>query len=202
MIVYNIHPVNPQYRLLEAAARICKDKGGVAIYPTDTFYGIGACVVNVKAIEKISRMLRRDMNKPYSFICNSFSQMSRYVHLSNANFKLMKRYLPGPFTFILPATHPVTKKICPRRKSVGVRIPDCRVVLDFISLLEEPLANITIELPDNIPAVPESIREFFKNDADVMLDCGIIENTVQSTVVDLTRDEPVVVREGKGKWNE
>lgn len=201
MVVYNIHPINPQYRLLEAAARICKEEGGVAIYPTDTLYGMGACVVNVKAIEKISRILRRDMSKPYSFICNSFSQMSRYVQLSNVNFKIMKRYLPGPFTFILPATHPVTKKICPKRKTVGVRIPDCRVILDFISLLGEPLANITIELPEEIPHEPEYIRKFFKNDADVMLDAGIIENSEQSTVVDLTGDEPVVIREGKGKWN-
>ncbi|MCX7727484.1 MAG: L-threonylcarbamoyladenylate synthase [Chitinispirillaceae bacterium] len=201
MVVYNIHPVNPQYRLLEAAARICKEEGGVAIYPTDTFYGIGACVVNVKAIEKISRILRRDMSKPYSFICNSFSQMSRYVQLSNANFRIMKRYLPGPFTFILPATHPVTKKICPKRKTVGVRIPDCRVVLDFVSLLGEPLANITIELPEDIPAEPHSIRNFLKNDADVMLDAGVIEHSDQSTVVDLTGDEPVVIREGKGEWH-
>ena len=201
MIIYNVHPVNPQRRLLDSAAKILRDEGGIAVYPTDTVYGMGACVSNPKAIEKISRLLAKDKQRSFSFICSSFSQVSNYVHLSNAHFKLLKRYLPGPFTFILNATNLVPKKICPKRKTVGIRIPDCKVTRELVELLGEPLANTSINIPGDLVGDPEQIRPAVLNDVDVMLDAGIIDDPTESTVVDLTDNSPVVIREGKGVFS-
>ncbi len=202
MIIYNVHPVNPQRRCIEATARICKHEGGIAVYPTDTVYGMGVCLSNVKAVERISRLLHKDPGRLFSFICDDFSRMSRYVHISNAHFKLMKRYIPGPYTFILPATHLVPKKISPKRKTVGVRIPACPTVLELVAALGEPLANTSINIPGVLRGDPDEVRPAVLNEVDVMLDAGPLENPVGSTIVDLTVDEPVLVRLGKGEWNE
>ena len=202
MIIYNVHPVNPQRRLIESTARICKNEDGIAVYPTDTVYGMGTAVSNKKAIERIGRLLQKDTSRLFSFICSDFSQMSNYVHLSNAHFKLMKRYLPGPYTFILPATHLVPKKISPKRKTVGVRIPDCPTVIGLVTLLGEPLANTSINLPGVLRGDPDEVRPAVLNEVDVMLDAGPLDDPTGSTIVDLTTDEPVVLREGKGDWNE
>lgn len=198
MIIYNVHPVNPQRRFLDSAAKILRDEGGIAVYPTDTVYGMGACVSNPKAIEKISRLLAKDKQRSFTFICSSFSQISDYAHLPNAHFKLLKRYLPGPFTFILNATNLVPKKICPKRKTVGIRIPDCRVTCELVELLGEPLANTSINVPGNLVGDPEEIRPAVLNDVDVMLDAGVLYDPTESTIIDLTDNSPVVIREGKG----
>ncbi|MBN1759905.1 MAG: threonylcarbamoyl-AMP synthase [Chitinispirillaceae bacterium] len=202
MITYTVHPVNPQRRYIEATARICKYEGGIAVYPTDTVYGIGAALSNVKGIERIGRLLQKDNRRLFSFICSDFSQMSNYVHLSNAHFKLMKRYLPGPYTFILPATHLVPKKISPKRKTVGVRIPDCPTVIDLVTLLGEPLANTSVNLPGSFRGNPDEVRDAVLNEVDVMLDAGQLDDPTGSTIIDLTNDIPEVIRSGKGVWNE
>ena len=202
MIIYNIHPVNPQRRLIDSTARICKNEGGIAVYPTDTVYGMGVCLSNVKAVDRISRILHKDSKRLFSFICSDFSQMSEFVHLSNMHFKLMKRYLPGPYTFILPATRLVPKKIAPKRKTVGIRIPACRTVLDLVSVLGEPLANTSIGLPGGLRGNPDEVRPAVLNEVDVMLDAGSLENPTGSTIIDLTGEEPVLIRQGKGIWNE
>ncbi len=198
MIIYNVHPVNPQRRYLDSVVKILKDEGGIAVYPTDTVYGMGACVSNPNAIERISRLLAKDKQRSFTFICSSFSQISDYAHLSNAHFKLLKRYLPGPFTFILNATNLVPKKICPKRKTVGIRIPDCTVIRELVELLGEPLANTSINIPGELVGDPEQIRPAVLNDVDVMLDAGILDDPTESTVIDLTDSSPVVLREGKG----
>ena len=202
MIIYTIHPVSPQQRLIDATARICKNENGIAVYPTDTVYGMGACLSNSKAIERIRRILKKDSKRLFSFICNDFSQMSQYVRISNANFKLMKRYLPGPYTFILPSTNLVPKKIDPKRKTVGIRIPDSPTVLKLIEVLDEPLANASIDLPGTSRGNPDEVRPAVLNEVDVMLDAGPLDNPTGSTIVDLTGDEPVLLRQGKGIWNE
>ncbi len=202
MIIYNVHPVNPQRRYLDSVARILKDEGGIAVYPTDTVYGIGACVSNPKAIDKISHLLMKDKKRTFSFICSDFSQISTYCHLSNTHFKLMKKYLPGPFTFILPATNLVPKKICPKRKTVGIRIPDCAVVMELVKTIGEPIANTSIGLPGDLRGDPEEVRPAVINEVDVMLDIGPLDDPSGSTIIDLTTENPEVIREGKGKWEE
>ena len=202
MIIYNVHPVNPQRRLIDSTARICKNEGGIAVYPTDTVYGMGACLSNYKGIERISHLLQKDSKRLFSFICSDFSQMSPFVRLSNAHFKLMKRYLPGPYTFILPASNLVPKKISPKRKTVGVRIPDCPTVRELVSALEEPLANTSVNLPGGLRGNPDEVRPAVLNEVDVMLDAGPLENPIRSTIVDLTDYLPVLLRQGKGIWSE
>jgi tRNA threonylcarbamoyl adenosine modification protein (Sua5/YciO/YrdC/YwlC family) len=202
MLHCEIHPVNPQRRYLEQAAAILKHRNGICVYPTDTVYGMGACAGDPKALDKIGRLLHKDKKRYLSFICSDFSQMSRYVRIDNHQFKLMKRYLPGPYTFILPATNLVPKKICPKRKTVGVRIPACTVCTELVALLEEPLANTSIALPGQLRGDPQEVRPAVLNEVDVMLDAGMLDEPYGSTIVDLTADEPVVIRDGKGAWEE
>ncbi len=201
MIQYQIHPVNPQHRLLEFTAEILKNKDGVCIYPTDTVYGMGACATNPKAIDKIGTLLNKDKKRLFSFICSDFSQVSNYVKISNSNYKLMKHYLPGPYTFILPATNYVPKKVCPKRKTVGIRIPDNKSCLELVKLLGEPLANTSLDMPGEDRGDPHNILNSVLNGIDVMLDTGILDHPTGSTIVDLTGDEAEIIRQGKGEWH-
>jgi tRNA threonylcarbamoyl adenosine modification protein (Sua5/YciO/YrdC/YwlC family) len=202
MLHFEVHPVNPQHRFLVQTVDILKNENGICVYPTDTVYGIGACATNPKALDRIGRLLERDKSRLFSFICSDFGQISTYVRISNANFRLMKRYLPGPFTFILPATSYVPKKVCPKRKTVGIRMPDNAVCQALVQLLGEPLANTSINLPGSHRGDPENIRPAVLSEVDVMLDAGQLDDPRGSTIVNLTEDIPVVVRLGKGVWEE
>jgi tRNA threonylcarbamoyl adenosine modification protein (Sua5/YciO/YrdC/YwlC family) len=201
MLYYEIHPITPQRRILEKAAEILRDDG-VCIYPTDTVYGMGVCAVSPKAIDKIGKILEKDKSRLFSFICSDFSQISRYARMDNSHFKLMKRYLPGPYTFILQATAIVPKKVIPKRKTVGVRIPDNAVCCGLAQILGEPLANTSIDIPGNMRGDPENIESATQHSADIMLDMGQLDNPIGSTIVDLTGTKPEVVRQGKGIWLE
>ncbi|MGA3051039.1 MAG: L-threonylcarbamoyladenylate synthase [Chitinispirillaceae bacterium] len=198
MVVYKIHPVNPQQRHLETVARILKFQNGVAVYPTDTVYGMGASITNPKALERISRILHKDKTRLFSFICSDFAQISEYAIMNNAHFKLMKRHLPGPFTFILPATNFVPKKISPKRKTIGVRIPLYPAIQQLVALVGVPLANASINLPEAMRGDPDMVMSATRNEVEAMLDAGPLPEPIGSTIVDLTGAEPVVVRPGKG----
>jgi tRNA threonylcarbamoyl adenosine modification protein (Sua5/YciO/YrdC/YwlC family) len=200
MVIYSIHPVNPQKRYLEAAVRILKQENGIAVYPTDTVYGMGACVSNHKAIDRIGAILHKDRNRLFSFICSDFSQITDYAKMDNVHFKLMKRYLPGPYTFILPATNFVPKKISPKRKTVGIRIPDYPPITQLVSLLGEPIANTSIDIPGSLRGDSEEVKQALPPDVEVMLDAGALADPTGSTIVDLTGELPVVIRYGKGVW--
>ncbi len=201
MTVYSVHPINPQRRSMEAVARVLSGDGGIAVYPTDSVYGMGACVTNPRGIERIARFLEKDKDRPFSFICGDFSQVSRYVRLSNAHYRLMKRHLPGPYTFILNATNLVPKRIAPKRRTVGIRMPNSVVALELVRLLGEPLANTSVNLSGEPANAPEAIMEALRHEADVMLNVGPLDDPEPSTVVDLTGDAPVLVRPGKGEWD-
>jgi tRNA threonylcarbamoyl adenosine modification protein (Sua5/YciO/YrdC/YwlC family) len=201
MIHYKIHPINPQIRMLDKVVYILKNEDGICVYPTDTVYGMGACATNPRALDKICTIVEKEKNRLFSFIFSDFSQMSRYVRVENAHFKLMKHYLPGPYTFILPATNYVPKKVSPKRRTVGVRIPDNTVCLELVRALGEPIANASIKVPGTLRGDPENIVPVIMHDVDIMLDMGPLDNPTGSTIVDLTGGEPVVVRHGKGKWN-
>jgi tRNA threonylcarbamoyl adenosine modification protein (Sua5/YciO/YrdC/YwlC family) len=202
MIRYKIHPVDPQVRILEKAAHSLRHDNGICVYPTDTVYGMGACATNPKALDKICTIVEKDKAQLFSFICSDFSQMSRYVRIDNTHFKLLKRYLPGPYTFILPATSYVPKKVSPKRRTVGVRMPDNAVCLALVRMLGEPLANASINVESQFRGDPDRIAPAIMHEVDVMLDMGPLENPIGSTIVDLTNEDPVVVRMGKGEWRE
>ncbi len=200
MIRYKIHPVNPQVRILEKAVHSLRHEDGICVYPTDTVYGMGACATNPKALDRICTIIEKDKKSLFSFICSDFSQMSRYVQVGNAHFKLMKHYLPGPYTFILPATSYVPKKVSPRRRTVGVRMPNNAVCLSLVKMLDEPLANASIRLESELRGDPDEIAPVIMHEVDVLLDMGPLENPISSTIVDLTGKDPLVVRIGKGEW--
>lgn len=187
--------------MLEKAVSILKDEDGIGVYPTDTVYGMGACAANPKALDKICSIIEKDKRRLFSFIFSDFSQMSRYVRIENAHFKLMKHYLPGPYTFILPATNYVPKKVSPKRRTVGVRIPDNAVCLELVKAIGEPLANASIRLSGELRGDPENIIPVIMHEVDIMLDMGPLQNPTGSTIIDLTAKEPVLVRQGKGEWN-
>jgi tRNA threonylcarbamoyl adenosine modification protein (Sua5/YciO/YrdC/YwlC family) len=200
MILYKIHPITPQRRILEKVVSIFKNEDGVGVYPTDTVYGMGVCADNPKAVDRIGKILEKDKSRLFSFICSDFNQMSKYVIIDNTHFRLMKRLLPGPYTLILPATNFVPKKVTPKRKTVGVRIPNNVACLELVKLLGVPLANTSINMPEGLRGDPESIEPAIRHDVDVMLDMGPLENPTGSTIIDLTGSEPVIVRYGKGVW--
>jgi tRNA threonylcarbamoyl adenosine modification protein (Sua5/YciO/YrdC/YwlC family) len=202
MKIYTVHKQNPQHRYIDMAASILKNEGGIAVYPTDTVYGMGACVSNAHGIDKISRILEKDKNRLFSFICCDFSQAAQYARISNNSFRIMKHYLPGPYTFVLPATMMVPKKICPKRKTVGIRIPSCKVIQDLVTCMGEPIANTSIQLPGELRGDPEEVKLAVLNEVDIMLDIGQLEDPFGSTVVDLSEDTPQLLRQGKGVWSE
>lgn len=202
MVRYEIHPRNPQYRFLEIVCDILKNQNGICIYPTDTVYGMGACAANPKALDRISTLKQRDKKRFFSFICCDFSQASDYVKISNVHYKLMKRYLPGPYTFILPATNIVPKKLFQKRKTIGIRIPDNIVCIELVKMLGVPLANTSLDLPGQFRGDPEYFEQsLVLQNVDVILECGILNEPIGSTIVDLTGEEPQVIRNGKGIWD-
>lgn len=201
MLRLQVHPINPQRHSLERAVGILRNDGGICVYPTDTVYGIGACVSHPKALDRIGKLLKKDKQRLFSFLFSDFSQMSTYAQVSNAHFKQMKRYLPGPFTFILPATNFVPKKVCPKRKQVGVRIPDNATCLQLVQMLGEPLANASVGIPGQFRGDPEQVFSAVKHEVDLMLDTGLLDNPSGSTIVDLTSGVPEIVREGKGAFD-
>ncbi|MCP4762895.1 MAG: threonylcarbamoyl-AMP synthase, partial [archaeon] len=176
-------------------------KYGICIYPTDTVYGMGACATNPKAVDKIGKIINKDKKRRFSFICSDFSQISQYVKMSNQNFKLMKHYLPGPYTFILPATNYVPKKVCPKRKTVGIRMPNCKTCVELVKLLGKPLANTSLTIPREYHGNPSYFDHTISNEVDALLDIGVLEDPTGSTIIDLTGDYPEVMRLGKGEWH-
>ena len=197
-----LHPQNPQHRLLQSGVNILKRSSGIAIYPTDTVYGVGCAVSNSKALKEIAKILHRDESRLFSFLCTDISQVGEYADLDTPAFKILKRYTPGPFTFILPASKFVKKRISDKRKTVGIRIPDSLIVRELVSLIGEPLANMTLNIEGEMRGDPDLFMTHeVVNGVDVMFDTGFIEDDGGSTIVDLTGVEPVVIREGIGVWD-
>lgn len=203
MLRLHIHPENPQSRHIAEAARIVQGKDGICLYPTDTVYGVGCCVSNNKKLKEIAKILHRDEERLFSFICSDIAQAEEYVKIDNRAFKILKRYTPGPFTFILPSSNFVKKKISQKRKTVGIRIPDFPVTQELIREIGEPLANMTLNIPGEYRSDPDQfMTPDVLNGVDVMLDCGPVEMAGGSTIIDLTGPEPEIIRQGKGEWYE
>lgn len=202
-MLVKLHPHNPQLRLLKTIAD-CLSNGGVIIYPTDTIYGLGAGIFQPKAVERICRIKNVEPSKAQlSFICHDLSDLSKYTQpISTPVFRLLKSYLPGPYTFILPAGKEVPKLLKSKKETLGLRIPDNIFARAIVEQLGHPLLNAS--LPGDIIEEytdPERIYEKFKNLVDIVVDGGI-GGAVPSTIVDCTGEAPVVTREGLGEWFE
>jgi tRNA threonylcarbamoyl adenosine modification protein (Sua5/YciO/YrdC/YwlC family) len=194
----SIHPENPQGRILKTAVEVLKE-GGLIVYPTDSVYGLGCDLFNKRAIEKIYQIKGNDKRKYLSFICPDLKGISEYAYVSNAAYKIMRHLLPGPYTFILKATRQVPKVLLEKRKTVGIRVPDNSVCRALLAAFGNPVISTTASLPGrDYIGDPDEIESTFAHKVDLFLDAGP-GSLEPSTVIDLTQDEPVLIRQGKGK---
>ena len=196
-MIISIHPDHPQPHQISRIVQ-CIKNGGVIAYPTDTTYGIGCSIYNKKGIEQIYRMKGRERNKPFSFICSSVSEVSQYARVSNVAFKYLKKYLPGPYTFVLEATRETPDLLLTRQKTVGIRIPDNRICIELVTALGNPIITTSANLSGEDPVGdPYAIEDTFGNQLDYVID-GDILNTDVSSVVSLVGGIPEVLRAGLG----
>ena len=204
-MLVKIYPENPNQKDIRLVVDVLKN-GGIIIYPTDTVYALGCDISDGKAVEKIARYKNVKVEKSnLSFICQDLSQLSDFTKpLSNQVFKLLKKYLPGPYTFIMNANNNVPKYFKGKKRTVGVRIPDNPIILEIVRVLGNPIMSTSIHDEDEMleySTDPELIHEKFKDLADLIIDGGYGDN-VPSTIVDCTGDIPVVIRQGKGVFED
>ncbi len=173
-------------------------KGGVIVYPTDTIYGLAADILNKDAVNRIFKIKKISKQKLLSLICRDIQEVSEWAFVPNHAYRVMKKVLPGPYTFILPASKEVPKSILENRKTVGIRIPDCAVSMALVGELGRPMLSTSVPKgADDYFTDPLEIAEMFKHELDLVLDGGIMP-MAPSTVVDFTESPPVVLREGSG----
>lgn len=196
-----IHLENPQKRLIAQAAEVLRS-GGIIAYPTDTTYGLGCTIGNRKGVERIIKIKQLPASHRFSILCPDLSEVARFARVDNATYRILRRFLPGPYTFVLEATRDVPKTILPRRKTVGLRIPGHPICLALLQAVAEPLLSTTVRLPDDekILTDPTEIRERLSGSIDLVIDGGVLLSE-PSTVVDLTGEQPVVLRSGSGDPN-
>ncbi|MDP2339064.1 MAG: L-threonylcarbamoyladenylate synthase [Bacteroidota bacterium] len=204
-MLVKIYPENPNPKDIRQVVDVLKN-GGIIVYPTDTVYGLGCDITNAKAVEKIARYKNVKVEKSnFSFICSDLSHVAYYSKpVSNQAYKILKRYLPGPFTFILNANSNVPKYFKGKKKTVGVRIPDNAIIIDIVTSLGNPIMSTSIHDEDEIleySTDPELIHEKFIDIADLIIDGGYGDN-IPSTIVDFTEDIPVIIRQGKGVFDD
>ncbi len=200
-MLIKIYPENPNPKAIDQAVEILA-KGGLVIYPTDTVYGLGCDINNSKAVETICRIKGINLKKDHlSFICHDLSHISDYTKpLSNSTFKLMKRHLPGPFTFVVEANNNVPRLFKNNKKTVGIRVPDNIIIREIVNKLGNPVLSTSIYDEDEIieyTTDPELIHEKWGEKVDLVIDGGYGDNE-PSTVIDCTSDKFVILRQGKG----
>jgi tRNA threonylcarbamoyl adenosine modification protein (Sua5/YciO/YrdC/YwlC family) len=199
----NIHPQNPEPRKMEEVLEVLRG-GGVIIYPTDTVYGLGCDIFHPKAIERIAKIKNLKPEKAnFAFICHDMSHLANYAKVSNTVFRVMKKALPGPFTFILPATNEVPKILNNKRRQIGIRIPDHEIPRRLVESLGHPILTSSIVDEDDVleySTDPELIFEKYQNQVDLVIDAGFGHN-IASTVVLCEGDEMEVIREGLGDFS-
>ena len=196
---FQIHPVNPQARLITQAVAIVR-AGGVIVYPTDSAYAIGCHLGDKAALERIRRIRKLDNDHNFTLVCRDLSELGTYARVNNSVFRLIRNHTPGPYTFILKATEEVPRRLLhPKRRTIGLRVPENRIALDLLEALGEPLMSVTLMLPgDELPMTdPELIRERLEREVDLVIDGGICGHEPTS-VIDLADDIPVIVRQGRG----
>lgn len=197
--VFAIHPDNPQSRLLRKAVSIIEE-GGIVVYPTDSGYALGCALGNKGALDRIRYLRQLDKHHNMTLVCRDLSQLGTYARVSNTIFRLLKAFTPGSYTFILKATSEVPRLMLhPKRKTLGLRIPENTIALALLETLETPLMSTTLILPNAKAPLssPEAIKDILGNQIDLLIDGGICSQ-MSTTVIDLTGEYPVIIREGKG----
>jgi len=203
IMLLHLHPDDPQPRQIKTIIECLRD-GGIIIYPTDTIYGLGCDISQHKAIEKIARIKNIDVQKAnFSFICYDLSHLSNYTRsISTSLYRVLKTYLPGPYTFILPSSKEVPKLLKSKKNTVGIRVPDNNIARTIVKELGHPILSTT--LPGDMVEEytdPELMEANFHKLVDIVIDGGI-GGMIPSTVIDCTGDAPELLRKGLGKWPE
>jgi tRNA threonylcarbamoyl adenosine modification protein (Sua5/YciO/YrdC/YwlC family) len=197
MEFFELHPDNPQLRYINKAVDVLKS-GGIIIFPTDTYYGLGCDIFNREGIEQIFQIKNEIDNKLLSFICSDLKDISQYAKVSDYAYRTMKHLLPGPYTFILPAARIVPKKLWSKRKTVGIRVPDHSVTIQIVKMLGNPIVSTSTTTRKGDPLVnPFEIKNIFNSQVDLMLSSTNV-SFQPSSVIDLSGEEPEIIREGAG----
>ena len=197
MEFYELHPQNPQLRYINKAVEVLRE-GGIVIYPTDTVYGIGCDIFNKEALQTIKEIKNDPDIKLLSFICPDLKNISKYAKVSDYAYRTMKHLLPGPYTFILPAAKLVPKKLWTKRKSVGIRVPNNPIAINLVEELGHPIISTsTTNRKGELLYDPYEIKSIFNTQVDLMLSAGPLTGKT-SSVIDLSADEPIIIREGAG----
>jgi tRNA threonylcarbamoyl adenosine modification protein (Sua5/YciO/YrdC/YwlC family) len=196
---FTIHPQNPQKRLITQAVAIIR-AGGIIIYPTDSCYAFGCHIGDKSAMERMSHLRQIDKNHNFTLVCRDLSEIGTYAKVDNVTFRLMKSITPGPYTFILKATHEVPRRLQnPKRKTIGLRVPDNAIAQAILEGLGEPIMSSTLIMPgQNMPETePDKIKDLLEKQVDLIIDggnCGF----EPTTVVDMMNETPEIIRQGKG----
>ena len=196
---FEIHPDNPQGRLIQQAVAII-DSGGLVIYPTDSSYALGCHIGDKAAMERIQRIRRTDKNHHFTLVCSDLSEIGTYAKVSNTDYRLMKSLTPGPYTFLLKATSVVPRRLMnPRRKTIGVRVPDNNIVRALLLELGQPIMSSTLIPPGQQQALDDAleIRARYEHEVDLVIDGGICGGE-PTTVISLIDGYPEILRHGKG----
>jgi tRNA threonylcarbamoyl adenosine modification protein (Sua5/YciO/YrdC/YwlC family) len=192
-----INNQNPQMRLIRRAVEILRN-GGIIIYPTDTVYGMGCDLFNKRGIERIYEIQKRNRKQPLSFICADLKDISRYARVSDHAYKIMRRLMPGPYTFILEASRVVPKIILPKRQTTGIRIPDNRICQALVTEMGSPIISTSVKDEEGeLLSDPGVIEGLFGRRVDMIIDGGIIA-AAPSSVISLLADQVEIIRAGKG----
>jgi tRNA threonylcarbamoyl adenosine modification protein (Sua5/YciO/YrdC/YwlC family) len=198
--LFELHPRNPQQRLIRQAVAIVR-AGGLIVYPTDSCYALGCHIGDKDALERIRRIRNADRHHHFTLVCRDLSEIARYARVDNAQYRFLRAHTPGPFTFLLAATRETPRRLQnPRRRTIGIRVPDHPVPQLLLAELGEPLMSSTLLLPGDPQPLTNAreIRDRLQHEVEVVLDggdCGI----EPTTVIDLAVDPPVVVRSGRGQ---
>ena len=196
---FQIHPDNPQARLIKQATDIIR-AGGIVVYPTDSAYALGCHIGDKRALDTIRRIRKLDDKHNFTLVCRDLSELANFARVDNTAYRLLKAATPGPYTFILKATPEVPRRLLhAKRKTIGLRVPENNIAQALLAELNEPMMSVTLIMPgDDDPLIdPYEIRDLLEHDVDLVIDggyCGL----EMTTVIDLADDEPVLVRRGKG----
>ncbi len=205
--LYTLHPNNPQVRSIEEITKDLK-KGAIMLYPTDTVYAIGCDLNSKSAVQRVRQLKQLSNDKPLTFLCSSLSNIAHYALVSDEAYRIMKRVIPGPYTFLLPATKLVPKLVMsPKRKTTGIRVPDNSICQAILQSLGNPIVSSSAHLPDEDGEFPTiglekaKLFDILDGQVDLIIDNGLEPGFEVSTILDMTSDEPIVIRQGLG-WKE
>ncbi|HUL14282.1 MAG TPA: L-threonylcarbamoyladenylate synthase [Methylococcaceae bacterium] len=196
---FQVHPLNPQLRLIRRAVEIVRE-GGLIAYPTDSSYALGCRLDNKDGLERIRRIRQLQEDHNFTLVCIDLSQIATFAKISNEAFRMIKSLTPGPFTFILKATREVPRRLLhPKRKTVGIRLPDNAISQSLVAELGEPLFSSTLIMPGEEDALsdPETIRERLEKEVDLIIDAGVVAYA-PTTIIGFMEETPEIIRQGKG----